>query len=590
MNMAKLTAHAGGLSDSFIYERPIWGAVLRAYNAEDSNDYQFLKKYFGDKYWENDKYNKIEPGAARISIALIKSNSGGMERKFNATENGIEVPGGINAVHDIGYDTGAPGDRRIVKIIGTAKELNTFLWKEAGWSDKEKKMDEKKAEAELTRPTSIAVVHKEIIKPTNIKQPRNGIYIIVGPKRNHATLWLGNNQNVICGTDYITTFPTKLQPSGDSDYTVYFWELKDIKAKIENIYWSRTKPDGRYEKIEKHDAFYVDLNLHVVTEDGGEIEDVVIKRDDKELLYESYEQFDPTTIDNKNIRRYGKEIVFENVLEELKLNLKSNGENAKEIKILAYNNIKKDQNVNMTYVTIDKPRPRWRDVFEGYPAIFYDNEHKWIDILPEDVFASVLGESGRFTYNNACATRVSIALLKAGIVIPKIPLDDLKDDEKKLIGASQIKVGEFAGKGYFIRGAQQLQRWLTEKLWGKPDERLYSIPSANLDTHVRVEKIGNRNGVYASIYVTKAGTGHTTLWGGTKLWGVDKDGNVFNERRAIRHSEGSEANFLVNATYGLPNGIFFWELKCVKKGCVGDCFECHKKRCGGCIKCQPQEE
>jgi hypothetical protein len=139
---------------------------------------------------------------------------------FNVAVNGIEVPGGINTVFDIKYDTGASGDRRIVKIIGTAKELNTFLPTVAGWG--------KKAEAKVDNPVSKRVVHEEIIKPTNVKPPRNGLYIILGRNRNHATLWDGARQDVFGETNnnYIfENYNQNLHQTRDNS-EVYFWELK----------------------------------------------------------------------------------------------------------------------------------------------------------------------------------------------------------------------------------------------------------------------------------------------------------------------------------------------------------------------------
>jgi hypothetical protein len=555
----------GSTSEPIRPLRPEWRAVFNYYPKED--DKSFFSKYFGYNGPINNgeiEYNRrvIESGAARVSIALVGS---GMSRIFNAVESGIEIPGGMNRV--LGISDFIPLERRQAKIIGTAKELNTFLWKDAGWSTGNM---EKKAEVESVNPRSIAEVHRAIIRPTNIELPRNGLYIIVGRRQNHATLWLGNTENVIdeATSGYIIENFNQNPNRPRDNSKVYFWELKGTReTKVTEIYWSYTRPDGHYQRrIENYSSFYVDLNLHVMTDDGGAVENIVIKRAGEKMLYENHVTFDPTTTGNVKVRN--KEVVFENVLEELKLNLENQGNNSIEI-IAVHENLR-----NEALVTIDRPRPRWIDVFDGYPC--YEENGVLRDVSPSDVFKFILGDNYRGRYpnlNHACATRVSLGLINAGVNVPT---------------EFQIQRGVFKGKG-FITSAINLMKELPNMLGERRDrgniptnyeqnernEKLLKadiiiVPQQNSSINFDItNKIGDKKGIYIfKLPPGQVATGHATLWLKGPNGRIEPIGGTFGETAVT---------------------INFWELKCKKKGCIRDCNKCHKNRCDRekCLKCHP---
>jgi hypothetical protein len=164
-----------------------------------------------------------------------------------------------------------------------------------------------------------------------------------------------------------------------------------------------------------------------------------------------------------------------------------------------------------------KNRPRWADVYRGYPKINNGQD----DMLAPDVFKSILGENyDRTIFTNACATRVSLGLLEGKM---KVKADFL------------IAKGKFKGKG-FIASAKNLQEWLSKSsVWGDSDEYIEN-PSSLTDVQ---NIIGNRNGVYIIIGGFGAGiSGHATLWVGT------------------RKNTIGEHNYADNG-----GNIYFWELK-----------------------------
>jgi len=222
-DMATLSVQArvGDKTAGFLGGRPKWNDVYDAYCEEDKNDDAFLQKYFGADYLNNSTYKGIEPGAARVSIALIKS---GMRNVF-INSGDIVIPDGMTKV--LGVTTVEEKNKKL-KIIGTAKKLNDFLWKSAGWSNK--KEAGKNAEVELINPISRHTAYKEI-KYHNLEQPRNGLCIILGRKKNHATLWVGETHNIIDGgnIDYIfENYNQELYKPIYNSY-IYFGELKNIE-------------------------------------------------------------------------------------------------------------------------------------------------------------------------------------------------------------------------------------------------------------------------------------------------------------------------------------------------------------------------
>jgi len=123
-------------------------------------------------------------------------------------------------------------------------------------------------------------------------------------------------------------------------------------------------------------------------------------------------------------------------------------------------------------------RPSWDDVYDGYPlknkgepdleAVV--NGHSWKnsgasdveDIGARTVFQGILGRGYNaetkmydgISFENACATRVSVALVKSRVDVRKDFL---------------IQDGKFKGKG-FIANASRLKDWLSEPdVWGDAD-------------------------------------------------------------------------------------------------------------------------
>jgi hypothetical protein len=202
--------------------RPRWEDVFSAYPKED--DECFFRKYFGyTGLTENGqiKYDNviIESGAARVSIALIKS---GMRDVFLRAGNGISV-----TIPNIVKDKELHG----CKIIVAAKELKNFLWKDAKWKDAEVVIEEKSK--------SWQNLHNGLGKSDN---PRNGLCIILGSCKNHASLWIGAEKNVIDlnMNDYtVANFNKNMYTS-----EIYFWELKYrlpdtcwILSTGDKVYW-----------------------------------------------------------------------------------------------------------------------------------------------------------------------------------------------------------------------------------------------------------------------------------------------------------------------------------------------------------------
>ncbi|MCW9718671.1 MULTISPECIES: T6SS effector amidase Tae4 family protein [unclassified Avibacterium] len=139
-------------------------------------------------------------------------------------------------------------------------------------------------------------------------------------------------------------------------------------------------------------------------------------------------------------------------------------------------------------------RPPWDKVYEGYPKredpTSITNEN---DEYAELVFISIMGENyDRNIFINACATRLSLALLNGGMKPPR---------------NYPIIKGKFAGKGVIVSAAKMIE-WL-KKQFGSPEvfirypESLQEIQNA----------IGNRKGIYGMIAKDpKWASGHVTLW------------------------------------------------------------------------------
>jgi len=202
-------------------------------------------------------------------------------------------------------------------------------------------------------------------------------------------------------------------------------------------------------------------------------------------------------------------------------------------------------------ISINRPI-KWENVYNGYPkkqTALYD-----MDLPPEFVFfdkeKGILFDNvpNRDTFQNACATRVSIALIKAGM---------------ELEGRYQIQKGDLKDK-YFIVSAEKLQKYLY-KSWGRAEVKIEKKDIegiVNKDYGARKnfnairEKINcdckSRNGIY--IILGGFGgdiTGHATLWIGNH--------NKVQYNDTIRDFDGHFTDYGGNIDKG--GVIYFWELK-----------------------------
>lgn len=156
--------------------------------------------------------------------------------------------------------------------------------------------------------------------------------------------------------------------------------------------------------------------------------------------------------------------------------------------------VKREENTSKIEA-IDTTRPKWSKVYAGYPK----NAAGTDDLPAVAVFKSILGDNyDRKIFTNACATRVSLGLLNAGVT--------LRVEFK-------IQKGEFEGKG-FIASAKNLKTYLERSdVLGKVDEKIEGISDITKVKRI----IGKRNGIYIILGGFGQGiTGHATLWIGAK--------------------------------------------------------------------------
>lgn len=168
-------------------------------------------------------------------------------------------------------------------------------------------------------------------------------------------------------------------------------------------------------------------------------------------------------------------------------------------------------------------RPSWASVYAGYPktsgGVSSEN-----DLPAPAVFTSIFGAGYDVnTYSNACGTRVSLALLSAGMT---------------RVGTRKIMISEKAHTHYgsFIEpGAAKLKDFLVSK-WGKPENKI-SAPV----TFDKVDKaLNGKKGVYIMIPKSPSifgASGHASLWTGTRVIG--------------------DHDYISDNT----DAVYFWELK-----------------------------
>jgi len=150
-------------------------------------------------------------------------------------------------------------------------------------------------------------------------------------------------------------------------------------------------------------------------------------------------------------------------------------------------------------------RPRWEDVLAGYPI--YRDILEDVDMPADKVFKSIFGENyNNNIYTNACATRISIALLKSNVTIDKV----------EGVPLTEITHGELKGKKVIL-AADGMESWL-EKKWGNSEFKI--IKPGSIDK-IRAEFSGKK-GIYVMHPISQeefGATGHCTLWIGDKVIG-----------------------------------------------------------------------
>lgn len=156
-----------------------------------------------------------------------------------------------------------------------------------------------------------------------------------------------------------------------------------------------------------------------------------------------------------------------------------------------------------TSASITIRRPKWSDVYKNYPK-----KSPTEDMPANEVFTLLFGKNYSKDYTNACAARLSIALIRSNFPITF--------NKRKINGSN----GEFKNKRIII-GAHEMRDWLkTANVWGEPD-----IKILNPITFDKVlKKLNGKTGVYIMVPsspIDFGATGHVTLWTGNRVIGHD---------------------------------------------------------------------
>jgi hypothetical protein len=196
---------------------------------------------------------------------------------------------------------------------------------------------------------------------------------------------------------------------------------------------------------------------------------------------------------------------------------------------------------SVTSPAVSPKRPRWGDVYNGYPlenrGKSNENDQDAATVF-RGVFGSKYYEENRHRFQNACATRVSLALVNAEMSVRK---DFMIQKEGTFVKDGFI-AKNLVGNG-LITSARNLQKWLSG-IWGPADKTI----SGNNTLDKVAAKINGRNGVY--IILDEGNNefkNHATLW-------LGEHGDVIGG----------------NNLTGKGGTIYFWELKGVisKKACT----------------------
>ncbi len=172
-------------------------------------------------------------------------------------------------------------------------------------------------------------------------------------------------------------------------------------------------------------------------------------------------------------------------------------------------------------------RPSWESVYRGYPKKTNGTEDLEANLVFESVWA---GNPRNFT--NACATRVSLGLLEAGVT--------------DLTASFLVQNGRFKGKP-FITSARVLLKWLLkDRRFGVPTVQIDADKSRNgtITLEQVQQEIGRKNGIYLMKPKNPNSfnaSGHASLW-----LAINSNG----KGNAMSH-----ANYISDA-----KSIYFWEL------------------------------
>jgi len=282
----------------------------------------------------------------------------------------------------------------------------------------------------------------------------------------------------------------------------------DVEPKVAEMYWSYGKD---YKRLSDKARFYTDLNIHAKTENynDGDSVSITLKRKDGQPLFGTTKTLDLTGTVSNN------EAVVENALKSYPLYVLS--------EITAESSGVKS--------SIHPRRPKWEDVYGGYPKITKDGSE--MDMYTDDVFKYILGSNyDRKLFNNGGAARISVSLIEAGMDVKKdFLVQDGSEFKKKLIQKNSENGNKRIG---FIASAKNLQEWLSS-VWGKAD---VEIKGKTTIEDVQAA-INGRNGVYIILGGFDSGaSGATTLW------------------------LGSSNDALGGLNYVYKGGtVYFWELK-----------------------------
>ncbi|WP_336951658.1 T6SS effector amidase Tae4 family protein [Acinetobacter sp. AS167] len=142
-------------------------------------------------------------------------------------------------------------------------------------------------------------------------------------------------------------------------------------------------------------------------------------------------------------------------------------------------------------------RPSWAAVSSFYQDLANT-------MSTDELFIELFGpDYNRGVFNNSCATRVSVALLHAGV----------KDVGREY----NVQYGEFKSKGITVSAVNM--RKLLQKKWNSPEVPSFKTEATTTLADLQRE-IGGRKGVFSFVSSDQrsfGASGHITIWDGTDV-------------------------------------------------------------------------